>query len=151
MTCWLSSDRILILLRVVVGGIFVYAGAVKLSDPLEFADAIATFRLLPPQLVNMVALSLPPFEIIVGLLLATGCKPRIAALGILVLTFVFAVALAQALIRRLPVDCGCFGSGEPSEWKVWSALGRDMLLMAAAAWLYWCAIRRSTISSDSLG
>ena len=146
-----APARIFVLLRVVVGGIFVYAGAVKLSNPLEFADAIATFQLLPPQLVNMVALSLPPFEMVAGLLLVCGWKLRAAALGILVLTFVFAVALAQALVRGLPVDCGCFGSGETSGWKVWSALGRDILLMAAAAWIYRRATRRIANVSGQLG
>lgn len=150
MTDLLSSARILFLLRAIVGGIFFYAGVMKLANPSEFADGIITFRLLPPQSANVVALALPPVEIILGLLLATGCKLRPAALGIFALTFIFAVVLAQALIRGLPVDCGCFGSGEPSQWKGWRALVRDMLLMAAAAWVYWCAIRRSTIPSKSL-
>lgn len=136
MTDWLSSVRVLFVLRVVVGGIFLYAGAVKIADPLEFADAVATFRMLPPQVINLFALALPPFEMILGLLLISGWKLRPAALGILLLTLAFAVAMLQALVRGLEVDCGCFGSGEPSAWKTWNALGRDILLMAAAAWLY---------------
>lgn len=46
------------------------------------------------------------------------------------------VALVQALIRGLEVDCGCFGSGEPSVWKTWLALGRDVVSLGMVAWIW---------------
>jgi len=49
---------------------------------------------------------------------------------------IFAIALGQALIRGLNVDCGCFGSGKPSLLKTWISFGRDILLMAVSLWLY---------------
>lgn len=148
---WLSSSRALFVLRMIVGGIFLYAGILKLAAPLEFADAVATFRMLPPELINVLALALPPFEVILGLLMISGWRWRPAALGILMLTVVFAAALGQALIRGLEVDCGCFGHGEPSVVQTWNALGRDLLILSAAAWLYWCSMFRAGAGGGGRG
>jgi putative oxidoreductase len=130
-------------LRWLVGGVFLYAGALKMGNPQAFADSIATFRLLPPLLISSLALGLPVFEMTCGLLLILGWGRRPAALGILLLAGVFAVALGQALVRGLEVDCGCFGGGAPSAAKTWWALGRDFVL-SGLAWILYCAeFRRS--------
>lgn len=129
----------LILTRLVVGGVFIYAGALKLLDPQGFADAIAGFEMLPPQLVTLAALGLPPLEVLAGVLLIAGWGLRMAAFCILGLTLVFAVALGQALTRGLLVDCGCFGGGDASVASMWVTLGRDVLLMAGAGLIYWDA------------
>ncbi|MBE2204054.1 MAG: DoxX family membrane protein [Chthoniobacterales bacterium] len=129
-------------LRVILGAIFTYAGITKIQEPLNFADSIATFQMLPSQLINIFALALPPFEIIVGLMLITGWKVRLATFATLALSVIFAIALGQALVRGLEVDCGCFGSGEPSVLKTWASLGRDILLIAASLLLYGVYSRR---------
>lgn len=121
-------------LRWLLGGIFIYAGVLKILSPPPFADSIATFRLLPAPLINLLALGLPVFEVAVGGLLVVGRYVRAAALGVLVMTGVFAFALASALARGLPVDCGCFGSKAASAGQAWVSLRRDLLL-GAAAWL----------------
>lgn len=133
---FLKNRWVLLALRVVIGSVFVYAGATKIGHPLAFADSIATFQVLPPQLVNLVALALPPFEILTGCLLMLGIFQRQAAFALLVLTTLFALFLIQALVRGLEVDCGCFGSGRPSVLKTWASLGRDILLLIAVFWLW---------------
>jgi uncharacterized membrane protein YphA (DoxX/SURF4 family) len=67
----------IVALRIGVGAAFVYAGAIKFGDPLQFADNIATFRVLPGFLINPLALSLPIFEVLSGgLLMAVGFDAR---------------------------------------------------------------------------
>jgi putative oxidoreductase len=118
-----------------VGGVFICAGALKVGAPLAFADSVASFRLLPVALINPVALSLPIFEVVVGLSLVVGVRRRACAMMIAVMCGVFAVALIQALARGIEVDCGCFGGGVPSTAKtVWS-LVRDLCLGALAWWV----------------
>ncbi len=134
----------LLILRVVLGGVFVYAGTLKLVHLLAFADSIATFQLLPSQLINVVALALPPFEILVGAMLLFGIFQRQAAFSLLVLTGIFMLFLFQAAVRGLVVDCGCFGTGKPSAGSAWLALGRDVLLAVGCCWVYlrvFCAER----------
>ena len=127
-------------IRLVLGGVFVYAGAVKIAAPQVFADSIATYQFAPAALINLIALSLPPLEVLMGLVLLSGFKKRAANFSILLLMSMFLIFLAQALLRGLNVDCGCFGGGEPSKWKPWISLGRDILIWIAAFALYRDAI-----------
>lgn len=135
---------ILAVIRVLLGGLFLYAGAVKAGSPQPFADSIASFRLLPASLINPVALGLPPFEILLGLWLVSGWHRRQAAFSTLTLTGIFLFALASALVRGIPVDCGCFGAGgDPLLGSAHTgvAVARDIVLAAAAAFLYVSASR----------
>lgn len=149
MKALLQARWFLLALRVGVAAIFLYAGITKIGDPQSFADSIATFQMLPPELNNLVALGIPVLEVILALMLLVGWKLRPAAFGILGLTVVFAIALTQALIRGLEVDCGCFGSGEPAALKTWASLGRDLLLMVATAWIYWRALPTTNSEANS--
>jgi uncharacterized membrane protein YphA (DoxX/SURF4 family) len=133
---FLGNRWFLLLLRLVIGGAFLYAGYLKVRDGVAFADSIASFKLLPSELINLMAMGLPPLEVILGVMLVTGWRGRVASLGVLVLSIIFAFALGQALMRGLQVDCGCFGSGKPSTLKTILALGRDVLLIAASSWLW---------------
>lgn len=136
MSSLLANKWLQPVLRLLIGGVFAYAGATKLENPQAFADSIASFQLLPSQLINIVALALPVFEVISGILLIVGWQKRAMAFGFLLLTILFAVFLAQGLLRGLEIDCGCFGQGAPSVTKTWISLGRDLLLLAGAAFLY---------------
>jgi uncharacterized membrane protein YphA (DoxX/SURF4 family) len=137
MKTFLLNRRGQLILRVIAGGVFIYAGVLKALAPQEFADNIAAYQLLPVAFINLLTLSLPVFEIITGLMLITGFQLRIAAFSALVLSMVFGVALGSALARGLKIDCGCFGSGSPSTLKTWFSLGRDALL-GGVAWLILC-------------
>ncbi|MBW8782596.1 MAG: DoxX family membrane protein [Verrucomicrobia bacterium] len=122
--------------RCALGCGFLYAGMVKFQDPGAFAGAIAAFQLLPPAGVEWLAGSLPSFEILLGALLLTGWQLPAAALAATLLASGFAAALGLALARGLVVDCGCFGEGAPSIRHTWVALGRDIVVLIAACWLY---------------
>lgn len=135
-----------VLLRVGLGLVFVYAGVGKVLAPMDFADSVASFQLLPEVLVMPVALDLPVYEVMLGGLLAAGVWRWEAVLGIVILCGVFAVALGQALVRGLDVDCGCFGGGGVMSGGPWWALGRDAVLMAAGFWLLSRWGRRSDLS-----
>jgi putative oxidoreductase len=127
---------LLLALRVALGAAFVYAGVLKIQNPSEFAINVASFQILPNLLISSMALALPPFEIITGGLLIIGVARRPAALGIVVLSAIFLIAIAAALARGLTIDCGCFGTGAPSRARMWLDFGRDILLVAAGIMVY---------------
>ena len=129
--------------RLALGGLFLYSGVLKVAAPLPFADSIASFQIVPPALIAFVALGLPPLEIILGAMLISGWRVRIASLGVFFLSVVFCLVLSQALARGLQVDCGCFGGGQSSQ--PWVSLSRDIVLIAVSAWLYWTA----SVEADS--
>lgn len=123
--------------RWAVAGVFAYAGFQKSADPLAFADSIASFAILPDRLINLVALFLPPFEILLALAVATGIRRRPALVGLIVLLAVFMGALGSALARGIAIDCGCFGSAEPSFSAAWRTLLRDLPLLGPFSGSLW--------------
>ncbi len=122
-------------LRGLLGVVLAYAGIIKIQESAEFADAIAGFRLLPVELSNLLALGLPPFEILLGVWLISGWKRRTAAFCAFILCGVFLLALVSAAVRGIAVDCGCFGPAAGSlspENRLWLSVGRDVGLLAMA-------------------
>ncbi|MBI4027783.1 MAG: DoxX family protein [Verrucomicrobia bacterium] len=137
----------------VLGGVFMYAGAAKWKAPWSFADSMVSFKILPLMPINPLVLTLPPLEVLAGLLLvgaacgetaAVRCLiRRVAALSVMVMTSAFLIALFSALTRGISVDCGCFGGlpvwqtgGKLSTLKTWLAVGRDMIFFAMAIAIY---------------
>jgi putative oxidoreductase len=123
-------------LSLALAAIFVYAGIDKIREPLQFADNIAGFAILPAMFTNLLALTLPVFEIVCGVLLLVPLTRRVASLAIALTCMVFFTALASAILRGLTLDCGCFGVGAPSRSKMWMELGLDLLLFTGALFVY---------------
>jgi uncharacterized membrane protein YphA (DoxX/SURF4 family) len=97
--------------RLLLGGVFVVAGMLKVPDPAAAVRAVRAYRLLPESLVAPVAFGLPVVEIAVGLALLAGVWVRTAALASALLLVVFLVGVGSAWARGLQIDCGCFGNG----------------------------------------
>ena len=130
-----------------VAAVFIYAGIDKIHDPLQFADSIAAFAILPAVLINMLAMGLPPFEIASGLLLIGPWTRRVGSLAVAVILVVFMIALSSALLRGLTLDCGCFGVGAPSRPRMWLELALDAVLLSGALFVYLRSISRLVFTS----
>lgn len=129
-----------IVLRVILGGIFVYAGWVKLKDPWElFALGISSYQILPLGMVELVARTLPWLEVAVGLLLISGIWLRVSATITTLLLMVFMGLMIRAYAKGMEISCGCFGAGEVISWKT---LLRDSTMLFAALYLTWFAFAR---------
>jgi len=122
--------------RLVVGALFVVAGALKIGDPTAFATEIANYRFFS-ELAPWLAVTLPAVEIVVGvvLLVAPAKWARAGSLAAIGLLVMFTVAIAHVVHAGINVDCGCFG-GNSGPVTAWTAL-RDLALIAAAALVYW--------------
>jgi putative oxidoreductase len=93
----------------IVGGVFIYAGVLKVRDPMSFAIDIDNYKTLPWFIGIRLAFYLPWLEILCGLALITR-RLYLGALSILaMLTSIFIVASIVAKVRGLDVSCGCFG------------------------------------------
>jgi len=129
-----SSNKILraisLVLRVALGGIFVYAAYVKLREPWQlFALAIDSYRMLPLKWVELVARTLPWVELIIGLALMVGRGLRVFATITSLVLLVFIGALLRAKLKGMEISCGCFGNNEPLTW--WT-LARDSSMLIAS-------------------
>lgn len=121
-------------LRLLLGGLFVAAGALKALDPAAFANDVARYGLLPDALVNIVALALPWIELVAGGLLVMDVWRRESAAVIAALNAVFLVAVSVALARGLEV-CGCFGASVARKASGWT-LVEDVVFLVSAIWLW---------------
>ncbi len=143
----LPRDRLVLACALVLGGVFLYAGIDKLRDPLHFSDSINAFAILPPTLIDLLALALPFFEIICAILVFLPPTRKVGALALMLASSMFFLALLSALLRGLVLDCGCFGTGVPSRPRMWTELVLDLLLIAGATLIYLHSIFRSPRSS----
>lgn len=118
-------------IRLVLGGVFVWAGAAKLVQIPSFVETVSAFDILPADWAAPFALSILWIELIAGGLLLLDIWPRSNALVVLGLLVVFSAALGLNMYRGLDVACGCFG-GDGSSSLAWTLL-RDLLLAGGAA------------------
>ncbi|WP_200824114.1 MauE/DoxX family redox-associated membrane protein [Nonomuraea solani] len=97
--------------RLVLGGVLIVAGALKIGTPADSVVAVKAYQLLPEPIAVTVGYALPILEIVVGVLLVVGLLTRVAAViaALLMLAFVFGIGWAWA--KGLRIDCGCFGGG----------------------------------------
>jgi uncharacterized membrane protein YphA (DoxX/SURF4 family) len=116
-------------LRIVLGVVFLLYGLDKITQPGDFAGAIANYKLLPEVFVNLLAVVLPWVEVSCGLLLIFGQWVRSAALLSGAMLVVFLAAVSIALLRGLDISCGCFNTdgGRKIGMKL---LVEDLLLLA---------------------
>ena len=120
------------LCRFILAGIFIYSGYFKLEAPLQFAAAIAGYRLVPDSLISPLANYLPWVEITLGALLLVGWKVRYVAIGASILLLGFTAILIITYIRGIDADCGCFGFGDRISSRT---IARDVLILLPALFL----------------
>jgi uncharacterized membrane protein YphA (DoxX/SURF4 family) len=140
-----------LLARVVAGGVWVVAGALKLPDPAASVRAVRAYDLLPEAIVPTVGHLLPVVEVVSGLCLIFGLLTRVFASVSALLFVVFIIGIANAWVRGLQIECGCFGGGGYSEGassEYPGEIARDVGLLLLSMFLSWRP--RTPLSLDSL-
>jgi uncharacterized membrane protein YphA (DoxX/SURF4 family) len=107
-----SKQYIFLAFRLLIGGIFLWAGAEKILKPFDFSVAIYNYRLFPGPLIGLAAAILPWVEAIAGLCLLAGFNTKGAATITSLLLLVFTGLIIISAVRGLDIDCGCFGGVE---------------------------------------
>jgi putative oxidoreductase len=115
---------------VIVGGIFIYAGAIKVLDPVQFAIDIDNYKILPWIISVGLGFYLPWLEIFCGLALILR-RLYLGGLSILTgLVAVFLFATIAAKLRGLDITCGCFGHASQN-WNFPTHLALDLAILGA--------------------
>lgn len=124
-----SNQYFLLVSRIVISIVFIYAGAEKISDPNSFSQAIYNYRIFPNEMINIFAIILPWIELVSGILLLFGIstKENSAIIGTLLLIFIILIGIS--MIRGLDINCGCFGKGTPVGWR---KIGENTLMLILA-------------------
>lgn len=113
---WQIAESVLLTpLRIALGGLFLWAGWMKASDPQAFAFAIKGYGLIEGanagHVIRVMAYTIPWAEILCGLTLVLGAWTRGAAL-FLALQLALFTAANYAVIDK-GIECSCFGDDDP--------------------------------------
>jgi hypothetical protein len=124
------------LVRLILAGVFIYAGSIKLLDPPAFARSLAQFGLLPDPLLPVMAVGLPALELLAGVGLIFEVRGSLGLItGLLAL---FLLVLGYAIWMEMEVDCGCFTVDEiNAQNSVKHAFLRDLVMLGAIFFLNW--------------
>ena len=123
------------IVALIVGCIFIYAGAIKVLDPIGFARDIDNYHILPWPLSVWLAFYLPWLEIFCGLAVLCGIFYRGGLLILNALISIFIIASIVAKARGLDITCGCFGHASKYLTFAWHLI-LDLILLAAVAFLW---------------
>jgi uncharacterized membrane protein YphA (DoxX/SURF4 family) len=142
---WLATAA-----RLIVGGVWIAAGALKVGDLTASGRSVVAYRILPYDASMSLGAVLPFLELALGVLLVLGLATRIAAAASVVLFAVYIGGIASVWARGLSIDCGCFGTGgaRTGDQAPQYALEilRDIALLVVAGFL--ALYPRSRVSLD---
>jgi hypothetical protein len=127
-------SRLRLVCRWLLGAVFLVAGGLKIAHPAGFFSDLLSFHVPLPELsLRLVAIALPWLEVLTGLgLLANYWTETVRPL-VALLCASFVLMLAQAVVRGLDLNCGCFGAGAHGWFeRPGVALVRASGLLAAA-------------------
>lgn len=109
-------DAVLLILRLVLGGLFVFAAVNKLVAPQEFALSVKAFKIFPESAAHLTMLTtfwVPWLELAAGVGVILGAWTRASSLVLSALLATFLAGIVSVLLRDLDVECGCFGKLDP--------------------------------------
>lgn len=140
-----------LLARLVVGGVWLWAGLLKIADPAASVTAVRGYQLLPASAAEVVGRVLPTVEVALGAMLLLGLLQSVTGLLSALLQLAFIAGIASVWARGIAIDCGCFGDGGPDSdalsqypWEI----ARDVGLLLAS--LLVVRARRTPLSLDQL-
>jgi uncharacterized membrane protein YphA (DoxX/SURF4 family) len=122
---------VVVLARLLVGGVFVFAGFSKLLLPqAEVIALIQQYAVLPSPIIPVIAAGLPWLELASGTALCLGFYTSLAAMLVGVQLVGFSLLMLVVLVLGVPIeDCGCFGNLGLRETPL-QVLIRDVLMLA---------------------
>jgi uncharacterized membrane protein YphA (DoxX/SURF4 family) len=141
----ISSQWFYLLIRFIIGAVFIYAGFSKLIDPKAFARSISQFDIIPEILLAPLAIGLPALEFLGGIGLILNIRGSLTVIFNLLVLFI--LVLGYAIFNNMYINCGCLSTEEINAHNnLKQALFRDFLMVAAACYLY--VFRRMTYKTN---
>ncbi|MCU0451523.1 MAG: DoxX family protein [Bernardetiaceae bacterium] len=134
------------LLAVLVGGLFVFSGLIKINDPVGtqikmeeyfqvFAQDFGTIfeRFTPFALPIAVAMCV--LEVVLGVALLVGYRPKFTLWSLLGLIVFFTFLTFYSAFYNKVTDCGCFG--DAIKLTPWQSFYKDVALLVLIGALWW--------------
>ncbi|MEN2283183.1 BT_3928 family protein [Algoriphagus sp. SE2] len=136
------KDSFLWVLRLLVGGLFIFSGLIKVNDPVGtsikleeyfdvFSNDIAGFFSIFEPFALPIGVFLVVLEVGLGVMLILGVKSKFTVwlLGLMILFFTF-LTFYSAYFNKV-TDCGCFG--DAIKLTPWESFYKDIILLVLIA------------------
>jgi putative oxidoreductase len=131
-----STAAIWAVLGILIGALFIYAGIIKILDPVGFARDIDNYKMLPWPAAVAFGFYLPWLEVFCGIGLIIRRLYRGSLLILTGSTVLFIIASVIAKGRGLDISCGCFGHVSKG-WSFGWHLALDFGILATLVILLW--------------
>jgi len=127
--------------RILVGGLFIFSGFIKLNDPLGFSyklqeyfsyDVLDIPSLMPYALG--ISVFVVVFEVVLGVFLLIGYKPKFTVWSLLAMIVFFTFLTFYAAWFEKVKDCGCFG--DFLKLTPWQSFWKDVILLVMIVILF---------------
>ncbi|KGL61870.1 MauE/DoxX family redox-associated membrane protein [Polaribacter sp. Hel1_85] len=121
--------------RIIVGALFIFSGFVKLVDPIGsqykfeeyFAEGVLNMEFLIPYAL-IFSIILIVAEILLGVMILIGYKPKTTVWSLFLLTLVFLFLTWYSAYYNKVTDCGCFG--DAVKLSTWGTFYKNIYLIA---------------------
>lgn len=134
------------ILRLLVGGLFIFSGLIKVNDPVGtaikleeyfdvFSNDIAPFFYYFKPYSLALSVFLVVSEVVLGIMLLLGVrlKETVWALATMILFFTF-LTFYSAYFNKV-TDCGCFG--DAIKLTAWESFTKDVILLVLISFLFY--------------
>ncbi len=133
---WLRT--LVLVMRLVVGGLFVFSGFVKAIDPwgtlYKFNDYFVALGLDGLTSISLAAAAaVAAVELMLGVAVLTGAFRRMAPALLVLLMLVFTPLTLWLAVTDAVPDCGCFG--DAVKLSNWATFSKNLLLLAGLVFL----------------
>ncbi len=143
----LRNPYILLIARIILAALFIWASFDKAINPMGFAKIIWNYRITPPALINIAAVILPWVELLAGLLLILGYKARGANLIITGLLIFYIALLSVTMFRGINVACGCFTTSTAAKSNLLVRIIEDVGMLILAIYIFAFYRSRNKVTS----
>ncbi|AEM69525.1 DoxX family protein [Allomuricauda ruestringensis DSM 13258] len=120
--------------RIIVGVLFIISGLIKLNDPMGFSFKLEEYfspGVLDLPFLTPLALGISIFvvivEVILGVLLLIGFKPKFTVWSLLLMIVFFTFLTFYSAYFNKVTDCGCFG--DAIKLTPWESFTKDVILL----------------------
>jgi uncharacterized membrane protein YphA (DoxX/SURF4 family) len=134
------------LVRIVVGGLFIFSGLIKLNDPIGteikleeyfevFGQDFGSFFLLFKPIALELGMFLIILEVVLGVAVLINYKMEITTVILLGLIVFFTFLTFYSAYFNKVTDCGCFG--DAIKLTPWESFIKDIILLVLILHLFW--------------
>jgi uncharacterized membrane protein YphA (DoxX/SURF4 family) len=141
---FLYNDYLHIIIRFLLGALFVYSAVPHILDTMGLASSIYNYRLFPPSIIGLSAAFIPWIALLAGLSLILGVKVRVASFIISALLIIFISLATISVIRGLDIDCGCFSGIERR--TDWLTIFEDLVMLVCALFIFFFDRARKSLA-----